>query len=175
MGCDIHFWVEKKVDGKWVTAEDEVMTPCESCSGTGINDFNNLQCFRCDGVGKKDSLDYSDRSYSIFSILANVRNKKEGECGYLTPISEPRGIPQDSRVFEIYNQDREWGHSGSTHTLKQLKEYDWYKRVAGGMYDGNTHADAGAQFYYKTIPALEKLARIYGGTENVRIVFFFDN
>lgn len=176
MGCDIHFWVEKKVSGKWALLDekDGNMFPCTWCCGESDNSDIIIKCYMCGGSGK-NSLDYSNRNYITFSILADVRNWEEGHERYIKPISKPRGIPEDSRVFEIYNQDMYWAHSGSTHTLKQLKEYDWNKKVVGGYYNGETYADICGDFYYSIIPPLEKFSDIYGGDENVRIVFFFDN
>ena len=69
MGCDIHLYVERKVPGiGWVSLED----PNEH--------YNGL----------------TNRNYSIFAILANVRNGR-GFAGIVTgtgfnPISEPRGL-----------------------------------------------------------------------------------
>lgn len=169
MGCDIHFWVEKKVSNKWELL-NENMFPCTYHSGQP-DEFEILtKCYICASFGKKDSLDYSTRNYSVFSVLADVRNCEEGYEGYITPISQPRGIPKDSKIFEIYEQERQWAHSGSYHTLKQLKQYEWNKKVIGG--DGETYADMCGDFYHIIIPELEKLSDIYGGDKNIRIVFF---
>lgn len=111
MGCDIHFYTEKRnaETGKWeivgdVTREDGWV------SGTSL---------------------YDGRSYNLFAILANVRNGR-GFAGCKTgegfvPISEPRGIPEDAsaeyrEIAECWDCD---GHSHSHHTLRQLLDYDW--------------------------------------------------
>lgn len=115
MGCDIHFYTEKRnvETGKWefvgdVTREGEGDE--QWVSGTSL---------------------YDGRSYNLFAILANVRNGrgfagcKTGE-GFM-PISEPRGIPDDAspeyrEIAERWDCD---GHSHSFHTLRQLLDYDW--------------------------------------------------
>lgn len=71
------------------------------------------------------------RNYSLFSVLADVRN------GYgfaacdtgdrMNPIDDPRGLPDD--VSMVINDDYEsWGcdaHSASYLSLRELLDYDW--------------------------------------------------
>lgn len=111
MGCDIHFYVEKKIDGKW-----------------------KLQGQLVDDDGHKyvaDANFYDGRNYNLFAILADVRNGR-GFAGIKTgegfnPISDPRGVPEDAS--EEYKQlVEQWdcdGHSHSYHTLRQMLDYDW--------------------------------------------------
>lgn len=68
------------------------------------------------------------RNYSLFSVLAGVRNSRPDTLtsnGYpVTPISEPRGLPKDLSLetdMKVYLGD----HSFSWVTLKELKEYNW--------------------------------------------------
>lgn len=74
---------------------------------------------------------YSNRSYSLFSILADVRND-----GDFIPISEPKGIPDDaSSSVKGYMED--WGcdiHSKSFLTVQELLEYDWTQCVEQTCY-----------------------------------------
>lgn len=112
MGCDIHFYVERKENGKWAT---------------------------CDRWKKEDdylcveyhSRFYNGRNYNLFSILADVRNGR-GFAGIKTgegfnPISEPRGIPDDccSEYRQAADQYGIDGHSHSYFTIAQLMSYDW--------------------------------------------------
>ena len=39
---------------------------------------------------------YVHRNYALFAMLADVRNKPPGNLYYITPISEPRGVPEDA-------------------------------------------------------------------------------
>lgn len=114
MGCDIHFYVERRVDGKWVTADK-----------WGKDEDDNNRTVSLGGSY------YGDRNYDLFAILANVRNGhgfagvKTGE-GFV-PISEPRGIPNDaSSEYRAYAES--WGMYGHSHsylTVAEIMAYDW--------------------------------------------------
>ena len=116
MGCDIHFYVEKKqADGSW------------KIHGS----FNREEDDDGDWISQTDECLYSDRSYDLFAILADVRNGR-GFAGIKTgegfnPISDPRGIPNDAshEYCEIVEQWGCDGHSHSYHTLRQLLDFDW--------------------------------------------------
>lgn len=117
MGCDIHLYVEKRVDGKWIAQGDFTRDDVEE-DGTGgyIS-------------GGRDF--YSGRNYDLFAILADVRNGR-GFAGVKTgegfnPIAEPRGIPVDASdeykaIAENWGED---GHSHSHFTVRELLDYDW--------------------------------------------------
>lgn len=111
MGCDIHLYVEKRIDGKWVAQ----------------GDFERDE----DGWMGGGQSYYDGRNYDLFAILADVRNGR-GFAGIKTgegfnPIAEPRGIPDDASdefkaIAESWDVD---GHSHSYHTLRDLLDYDW--------------------------------------------------
>lgn len=113
MGCDIHLYVEKKIDGKW-----QIQGKLEDADDEGYREFSGPSF-------------YDGRSYNLFAILADVRNGR-GFAGVKTgegfnPISEPRGVP-DNASEEYRYMVEQWdcdGHSHSYHTLRQLLEYDW--------------------------------------------------
>lgn len=77
-----------------------------------------------------DGLEYGERNYQMFSILAGVR-------GGLTPIAPEKGLPKDivldsvktGRDYEGYEDtvDGHWlgEHSTSWHTLLDLVNFDW--------------------------------------------------
>lgn len=79
----------------------------------------------------KDDIYFIPRNYSLFSILANVRNGY-GFAGVdlgngCIPISNPRGVPEDA-CEEYKNYVNLWGseeHSHSFFTLAELLNYDW--------------------------------------------------
>lgn len=111
MGCDIHFFVEtKQQDGSWQSAD-------EWADDDGYKHV-------------KEEL-YGDRNYSLFAILADVRNGR-GFAGVQTgegynPIAAPRGLPDDVSK-EVFECSEEWGIDGHSHswfTLAELKAYDW--------------------------------------------------
>ncbi|WP_148596258.1 hypothetical protein [Aquisphaera giovannonii] len=74
---------------------------------------------------------YSGRNYSLFAILADVRNGR-GFAGIDTgngfvPIDDPRGLPDDVSEPVKADSDR-WdgdGHSHSWFTVAELLAYDW--------------------------------------------------
>lgn len=116
MGCDIHFYVEKKVKGKWVAADKYTK-----------DEDGNLNV-------DYDDRFYAGRNYNLFAILANVRNGigfagcKTG--GGFIPISEPKGLPEDvsQKVKDISDGWDCDGHSHSWFTVKELLDYDWTQK-----------------------------------------------
>jgi hypothetical protein len=151
VGCDIHLLIQARRDGVW---EDVIL---------------NL-----DGDFEPD--DYGDTfwepgSYATFAVLADVRNDDDW---HITPISTPRGLPddfecQDDRtpsrrradsgtlVGDVERNGKDLGeHSHSWVTLAELKalppEQQWALPEAW-------------------IPELEKL----GAPDDVRLVFGFDS
>lgn len=116
MGCDIHFYVERKVDGNWVSPE------------SWVKEYDDEPCCACVPWGENY---YKQRNYNLFSILADVRNGT-GFAGCDTgegfnPIAKPRGLPDDcdSRIKKLSDQLDCDGHSHSHFTLAELLAYDW--------------------------------------------------
>lgn len=117
MGCDIHLYVEKKVDGDWVTADKWTPDKCaESLDALSVD---------------YDDSFYHGRNYQLFSILADVRNGSgfagcdTGDC--FTPIAAPKGLP-DNASAEVKREADSWdsdGHSHSYLTVQELLNYDW--------------------------------------------------
>lgn len=104
MGCDIHFYVEKRVRG---------------------------DVWRFVGGTEYEDRLYTCRNYDLFAILANVRNGR-GFAGINTgdgfvPIDMPRGVPSDAStgyICEVNSWDGD-GHSHSYFTVAELIAYDW--------------------------------------------------
>ena len=111
MGCDIHIYLENKktVEGKekWVSADVYKKNRYYDEDDKYEKEFEFVEI-------------YQDRDYSLFSLLADVRNYSKNE-----PISKPRGIPSDccKEIMEEYERWGEDGHSHSYYTLKELLEY----------------------------------------------------
>ena len=93
MGCDIHLYVEHKLDGKWAPVSGEF---------------------------------YDQRNYSLFAILANVRNGAD-----FKPITKYRGLPSDvSKV--VLQKSESWDLDAHNHNwllLSELLSYDWTQTV----------------------------------------------
>jgi hypothetical protein len=120
MGCDIHLYVEKKDEtGKWISADKWTPDPC-------VEEDEEPRMW----VHWDDRF-YRNRNYDLFTILADVRNRR-GFAGCVTgtgfnPISVPRGIPEDASP-EVKRESDHWdgdGHSHSWLTIAELKAYDW--------------------------------------------------
>lgn len=122
MGCDIHLYVERRVDGKWMTADKWSKNKYHE---KYPEDNEPEMC-----IEWEDRF-YSGRNYNLFAILAGVRNGR-GFAGCKTgegfvPISEPRGVPDDACPEYKAEVDR-WdgdGHSHSYFTVAELMAYDW--------------------------------------------------
>jgi hypothetical protein len=120
MGTDIHFYVEKKVNGKWVTADRWI----------DEEDWDGDNKIKFKRVRYEDSF-YHDRNYDLFAILADVRNGY-GFAGCVTgrgftPISPPKGLPKDVSK-EVQSESDRWngdGHSHSWFTIAELDKYKW--------------------------------------------------
>lgn len=115
MGCYIHAVIEIKdaSTGKW------------SVVGGMKHDTDDGEDY------VSPNKDLFGQNYDLFAVLADVRNGY-GCAGYdtgdpVTPISSPRGVPEDAsddykKLVEQWDGD---GHSHSYHTLAQLLDYDW--------------------------------------------------
>lgn len=116
MGCDIHFYVERRVDGRWTTADTWEPSKYDDTGGLHV-DYKKAF--------------YSSRNYDLFGILADVRNGRwfagvdTGE-GFV-PISAPRDLPDDVTP-DVRRASDDWGGDGHSHsffTVAELLAYDW--------------------------------------------------
>jgi len=102
MGCDIHIFLERYIDGEW---------ECVDTFPTVVVD----RYFSSSELKESALRDYmhhniTDRNYKLFSAIAGVRKQSSTEQSRV-----PRGFPQDASkpVKRIFN---EWGvdaHSAS--------------------------------------------------------------
>lgn len=125
MGCDIHLFVEKYDGNKWVSMDNWKMEKeCDFCDKDEIKD---CQEYDCNGkierftYSRYEDLFYTGRNYSLFGILAGVRDSK------MKMISDEKGFPDDasdevSKYFESWGCD---AHTPSYLSLKELVEYPW--------------------------------------------------
>lgn len=103
MGCDIHLWVElqSKYSGNW--------EPYPSMTGFNGED-NRLTFWNADW--------WIERNYSLFSLLANVRNYRDPR---IVPIDTPRGLPPDiNEHTRLWIEDSGAEHSFSWLTLNEV-------------------------------------------------------
>lgn len=193
MGCDIHLYKEKFIDGKWLTADEWV--------GYDYGDEEK-------GQEVPYEKRYTGRNYNLFGILAKgVR--RDFDFAF-----EPRGFPF-SPCAEIAAESEGYGCDGHNHSylyLHELKEMQAFLAVhtipISGMKNAEELAalqatiDAGAPdwgllypycqgttdtravHFEIQVPAsfitgacLDQIVSSFDGIdgENHRIVFFFDN
>lgn len=118
MGCDIHFYVEKKAkNGKWVRAEAIIDNPYYDARYDDPEDEYREP-------KKAYEQWYSGRNYRLFSVLSGVRT-----WGWENPLQmgEERGIPKNAGVSvqkEWKRGEGDW-HTPGYFTLKELTDYEW--------------------------------------------------
>lgn len=122
MGSDIHTYLERKqvINGKerWVSIDYWKNNPYYYNSP---NEERKMDVVHV----------YNNRNYSIFSILADVRNYGNNE-----PIAKPKGLPVNVSP-EVKTEFDYWGcdaHSTSYLTLKEL--IDWFEKNPKQKYRG---------------------------------------
>lgn len=103
MGCDIHMYIEKKIDGKWIPAQGFMHV---------YSDDRTLDVPYADR--------FTDRDYLLFGFLAGVR-----DCTNQHFV--PKGFPKDAskEVSGVYNGYGSDAHTPSYLTLKELQSVDW--------------------------------------------------
>lgn len=127
MGTDIHMRAEKRNKfGKWEaigpifknSAYDWYKALAEK-KGVPVEDEIKSHPW----IKEYSEEPYTDRNYTLFAILANVRNSD----GSVEIIDEPRGLPDDmSPELKAYF-DCDYYHSMSYVTLQELVDYNWKK------------------------------------------------
>lgn len=190
MGCDIHLYKEKFVDGQWVTAD--VWQKCDLDDSRMEVPYEST---------------YNDRNYNLFGLLAGVRNDHEYSL-------VARGMPFDACEL-VSKASSDWdcdGHSHSyiyLHELKSLRNFLQTQTVKiEGMKDKASlekfqeSMQSGSPDYDLLYPycgwtnqpncvpfevdlpasyimggGLDKIIKLFDGVDgdNHRIVFWFDN
>lgn len=116
MGCDIHLFKEKKVNGQWVTADD------------WSNEEGELYC---------ESSNYSDRNYNLFGFLSKgVRRNHEKSFN-------AKGMPSDASD-EVKKCCESWGGDGHSHnylTMEELKSASRMVKHDKMKISGKMHLD----------------------------------
>ena len=123
---------------------------------------------------------FDQRSYGMFGFLAGVRNYSA-----VTPISYPRGLPNDVSP-EVWDACKEWGGDGHSHswlTVQELSNFDYNqvmedRRVTINGNGGCTcEPGKGKKMTYRQFLSqffFDELQRVKdAGAE--RVVFWFDN
>ena len=120
MGCDIHTFVEYKVPQYKAKADNSAYEKVGMAWISG--DFWKVKPRQymdepvTEPVGMEIVELYGERDYSMYALLADVRNYGDTE-----PLSQPRGIPADS-CEQIKKQVEELGGDGHSHSYFTLTE-----------------------------------------------------
>jgi len=128
---------------------------------------------KVDGKWYHHSVPHFERSYKLFTKMANVRT-----VAGVKPISEPRGLPDDVSVITRIESDYEEGHSHSWLDAKEISElYDFHmslcdndhERIHTGIYEWWYLCGNGWECF-----SLED-GNYPSRYEDIRLVFWFDN
>lgn len=188
MGCDIHFFVERKINGQWQRVQEPEQT-CETCAGKGVDEHRPSACVHCgdeaenhadakclfehttmvlgprpcwwcNGTKVERPAFYRGRNYSLFARLADVRNSGEEE-----PLDDARGFPDD--VSDELAAEGDWDKKNGG----PLRATDWHSHSYFTL-EELIHEDW-SQWpdFNRTVKKLKKL----GKPSEVRAIFFFDN
>lgn len=151
MGCDIHIHYEKKVDGKWIEAED--IKP--------VSEYDYGEPF-----GITEYLPFDWRQYSMFAWLCSgVRNYCDNPS-----LSEARGIPDDVSK-RVKNEYLKWecdAHSASFLSVDEIAAYDFDGYFLSRDGEMVTAQDLFGKDFFASIEELKR-------SDCERIVFWFDN
>jgi hypothetical protein len=130
MGTDIHPLVEVRRKGQWHTHQPK--TPCSYYYDYKYDPVTQQRVPTLDANGEKirskwDTCKYrlpdyfSDRNYSMFSVLADIRND-----GSIPAMTRNRGFPSDTAPGSASYVDPEnVDHSPGYVTLTEMLAYDW--------------------------------------------------
>lgn len=132
MGCDIHAYAEVKQSGTWDTVGHifrERWVRDDEITVMRAYDDDNADALE---FSKGYSMHpYNGRNYTLFNVLAGVRAREE-----LTPIAEPRGLPEDVSRW-LCNESRMWGVDGHSHSwlsISELEGYEWNRFITRSGY-----------------------------------------
>jgi len=191
MGCDIHLYKEKFVDGKWLSAD--IWQPCdyneevmEVPYETTFNGRNyNLFGLLCKGV--RDEYDYSflERGFPFdASKEVTLANEKWDSDGHSHSYLFLHEIKSMKRFLE--NQSLEIKGMMNKDQLKRLNQSiesgapDWdliYPYCQWGSNPDLVEFELKVPAIFKVGNQLDKIIDLFEGVdgENHRIVFWFDN
>lgn len=162
MGCDIHGWIEKRVDGKWLAHR--------SIAGGDYND-RDLDGSVADHLdldgnryGRIEEL--KDRNYGFFGKLAGVRGDNSN-------CIDPRGFPDDASP-ECHADFESWRGDAHTPSWVMLEEAArCYYESRRRWLPGNTPVPVLMTDVEKLFPCEPFGIPVPDG--EYRFVFWFDN
>lgn len=157
MGCDIHLFAEKKINGKWLNVDKYSKNPDYDPKEKG--DWKEQKLI----IKREDMFYTGGRNYNLFCALAGVRSYEFRNKPNI--ISAPKGKPKPcsmeyARELKKYSTD---AHSSSYLNLSELLSFNWVE-----------YGETCRHFFDEVIPKMINISK-EEGVEEVRICFFFDN
>lgn len=147
MGCDIHFVIEKKFDGKWIGVYSKSETPdalsekdADEPVGTWVQRYRRR-------------MEFCNRNYGFFALLAGVRG--DGEA-------VPLGTPDDMSELATVMIEQE---GGDGHSHSHLSYREFCERYA--LATARVFTDEGSHSWVSGCDEDE--------IDDYRVVFWFDN
>ncbi|CQR51434.1 hypothetical protein [Paenibacillus riograndensis] len=132
MGCDIHLFVEKRINGVWQVERgvnepeiEEVRGFIDKSKERGESSAYWERLLEELRQGTMDYI-YDGRHYLLFEVLAGVRAAHD-----LKPVSNPKGLPEDISP-EAGESAESWGGDGHSHswlTAAELLAYNWDQTI----------------------------------------------
>lgn len=155
MGCDIHEYIEQKIDGVWQRVP-ESKGPLDYMAKYG-EQYNRSQWS-------------IPRNYMFFGMLAGVRNES------IAPILLARGIPEDASQGVVDDWDR-WsgdGHTPSYYTLAELLDAQNKQSILTGFLDIKQYkqfkVSGNPEDWYTFVPSFKNDVVIVSNEEMDRII-----
>lgn len=148
MGCDIHAWVERKIDGDW----------------HAIHDLK--------GAGSYDEWGWGgQRDYDFFAHLAGVRSYVD-RYGDDSAYPKPKGLPKDVSKVVKWISDR-WDCDGHSHSWDTVKDFVEKKVALAKIRGDHNDSEHSASWYEWKLLGYEILED--ENRDDYRVVYFFDN
>ncbi len=145
MGCDIHPYVEEKIDGEWHMVH--------AVNGAGRERDYDFFTHLC-GV----------RSGSIDMDPAKSRGHEDWP--------EPKGLPEDASVVVKKFSDR-WDCDGHSHSYETVREFVDKKLVLQRL--RSSDGPGGLSYDWHTYKILDYEIHEHEDMDDFRVVFWFDN
>ncbi|WJN64567.1 hypothetical protein Erwinia_phage_Pastis_00016 [Erwinia phage Pastis] len=162
MGCDIHVYRERRVNGVW---ETDTTRECESEPGASDPYYSYES-----GVG------YVSRCYPMFAALSGVR--EYDRIRRIQPPAEDRGFPEDAAETHKLCSEQ-WDSDGHSHGWLDMAELD---ALIEEYFQAPVLHEGSEYFEYAHASLVDLRTQAYSkgyfdglAPEDCRILFFYDN
>jgi hypothetical protein len=113
------------------------------------------------------------RDYDLFSRLANVRNTSKGDPAYIKPISEPRGLPDNTSYMTKLHAEVD---GGDGHSHSWISSNEFVTAVKTFKFDVDEENRDKVYLFGNGLVEFKKYREDYPKfVKDFRMVFWFDN